>query len=115
VNWIGDVLFSTPAIRAIRKKYPEAFIACLVPPRCAGLLKNNPYLNEVIEAEERIPPYSFFSHWRIISELRRRRFNTAIFFHRSKTKVFWAWVFTIPASAIVSATIYKITIFFGIL
>ena len=81
VNWLGDVLFSTPAIRAVRKKYPGSYIACLVPARCAGLLTNNPYLNEVIEAEDRIPLYSFFRHWKIIAGLRRRHFNAAIFFH----------------------------------
>ena len=92
VNWMGDILFSTPAIRAVRKKYPGSYIACLVPARCAAILTNNPYLNEVIEAEDRIPLYSFFRHWKVIAGLRRRHFNTAIFFHRSKTKAIWAWL-----------------------
>ena len=94
VNWLGDVLFSTPALRAVRKKYPEAFIACLVPPRCVGLLKNNPYLNEVIQAEDR--KGSFFKLWTTVVELRRRRFDKALFFHRSRTKAFMAWVAGIP-------------------
>ena len=99
VNWLGDVLFSTPAIRAIRKKYPQAFIACLVPPRCSGLLKNNPYLNEVIEAEDRIPFYSFWRHIQVISMLKKRHFDTAILFHRSKTKALWALAAGIPERA----------------
>jgi len=82
------VLFATPAIRAIRKKYPETHIACLVPPRAEAVLKNNPYINEVIVAEER---KSFFSpaFWGTVIRLRTRGFDTAIFFHRSKTR---AWL-----------------------
>ena len=96
VNWLGDVLFSTPSIRAIRKNYPKAFIACLAPPRCAGLLKNNPNINEIIETEDKIPFYSVPGHWSVISKLKRRRFDKAIFFHRSRTKAFWAWAAAIP-------------------
>ncbi len=90
VNWLGDVLFSTPAIRAVRKKFPESFIACLVPLRCESILKNNPYLDEVIVVEDKMPFYSLWKYLRIVSELKKRRFDTAIFFHRSKTKVLWA-------------------------
>lgn len=99
VNWVGDVLFSTPAIRAVRKKYPDAFIACLVPKRCAGLLSNNPYLNEVIVADNRIPPYLFFRHWSIVSKIKSRRFDKVIFFHRSKTKALWVWASGVPERA----------------
>ena len=96
VNWLGDVLFSTPAIRAIRKKFPESFIACLVPPRCEALLKNNPYLNEVILCEDRHPFISWFKFIPTVFQLRKRHFDTAIFFHRSRTKVFLAWLAGIP-------------------
>ena len=54
-NWLGDVLFSTPAIRAIRKKFPESFIACLAPSRVESVLRRNPHLNEVIVYDERAP------------------------------------------------------------
>lgn len=92
VNWIGDVLFSTPAIRAIKKRYPKSFLACLVPKRCVNILNNNPYLDEIIVGEDRAPFYALFKHMRMISALRQRRFDSAIFFHRSKTRVLWAWL-----------------------
>ncbi len=85
-NWLGDVLFATPAIRAVRKKYPTAHIACLVAPRAEVALKYNPSINEIIVCEDRL---SFFSpkFWRMVSLLRAKQFDTAIFFHRSKTKM----------------------------
>ncbi|HEY4527799.1 MAG TPA: glycosyltransferase family 9 protein, partial [Candidatus Paceibacterota bacterium] len=92
VNWLGDVLFLTPAIRALKAHFPEACFACAVPARCAGLLQNNPYLSEVIEWDDKIflwTPFKFFSTLR---RIKKRRFNSVIFFHRSKTKAFMAWL-----------------------
>ena len=48
VNWLGDVLFSTAAIRNLRRNYPDCFIACCIPSRCYPILKGNPNLNEII-------------------------------------------------------------------
>lgn len=96
VNWMGDVLFSTPAIRALRKRFPEGYLACMVPPRCADLLANNPYLNEVIVYRGDDSLLSFFEGLRMARELRSRRFDTAIFFHRSKSKAWMARLAGIP-------------------
>jgi lipopolysaccharide heptosyltransferase II len=89
-NWLGDVLFSTPAIRALRKKYPESHIACLVPPRVVPVLKGNPHLNEILPYDDRVSFASPIECARVVLALRARRFDTALFFHRSKTKVILA-------------------------
>ena len=89
VNWVGDVLLSTPAIRALRKKYPQAFIACLVPSRCRAILLHNPHLNEVLTFDENRSLPAFFGNLALPAVLRQRRFDTAILFHRSKTKAWW--------------------------
>jgi heptosyltransferase-2/heptosyltransferase-3 len=33
VNWVGDVIFSTPVFKALREAYPQARISCLAVPR----------------------------------------------------------------------------------
>ena len=66
VNWRGDVLFSTPFIRAIREGYPESFIACMVVPRCRPILENNPHLNELIVFDERGKHKSLWAKLRLI-------------------------------------------------
>ncbi|MGH7197414.1 MAG: lipopolysaccharide heptosyltransferase II [Candidatus Omnitrophota bacterium] len=96
VNWLGDVLFSTPAIRALRKKFPEATLACLAPPRCAEVLRRNPHLNDVIICPDEDSVLSWPRLAATFFELRKKRFDTAIFFHRSKTKVFMAWLAGVP-------------------
>ena len=98
-NWLGDVLFSTPALRAIRKKFPEATLACLVPPRCVEVLRGNPHVNDVIACPDGDTVLSWPQLARVFFEVRKRRFDTAIFFHRSKTKVFLAWLAGIPERA----------------
>ena len=53
VNWLGDVLFSTAAIRNIRRNYPKSFIASVVPSRCYQVLKDNPHLDEIMVFDEK--------------------------------------------------------------
>jgi lipopolysaccharide heptosyltransferase II len=91
VNWIGDVLFSTTAIRAARKKYPGAYIAALVVPRCKAVLLGNNYLDEVMSLDEGGLHKGWRGKLRLIHELRERHFDSAYFFKTSLTRVFWAW------------------------
>lgn len=83
VNWVGDVLFSTPAIRAIRKIHPGAYIAALVVPRCKEILLGNNYLDEVIVLDEDGCYKGLPGALRLIRDLRMRRFEIVYFFHRS--------------------------------
>ncbi|MFA5038254.1 MAG: glycosyltransferase family 9 protein [Candidatus Omnitrophota bacterium] len=45
---LGDVLLSTPALRALRDRYPSSFIAVMVSPYTRSLVEGNPYVDEVI-------------------------------------------------------------------
>ena len=48
MKFIGDVVLTTPVIRAVRQKYPHAHISYLAEANAISLLKNNPYLDELI-------------------------------------------------------------------
>ena len=95
-NWLGDVLFSTPAIRALRQRYPQAHITCLAPRRVAEVLSHNPNLNEVLVYNERAMLVTLFEPLRILWMMRCRRFEAVFFFHRSRSKAFLAWLAGIP-------------------
>ena len=86
VNWVGDVVFSTPLIKALRKKFPRAYIACMVVPRCKEALEGNPHLNEIIIYDEDGIHRSPFGKLRLIAGLRSKRFEAAILLHRSFTR-----------------------------
>lgn len=45
---IGDTLFITPAIRAVRQRYPKAHLTALVYPSNAGILESNRDLDELL-------------------------------------------------------------------
>ncbi len=96
VNWRGDVLFSTPAIKAIRKRYPDAYLTCIVPPRCRELLEQNPSLNEIIPFDEKGAQKGILAKLRFIHLLRRERFDQAFIFHRSFTRALLVWLAGIP-------------------
>lgn len=86
VNWVGDVLFSTPAIRAVREHYSDAYIACMVVPRCKAILELNPNLDELIIYDEDELHKSLLGKLKLISTLKNRRFNSVFLFHRSLTR-----------------------------
>lgn len=92
VNWLGDVLFSTPAIRAIRRKHPGAYIAALVVPRCKQVLLGNNYLDEVIVLDEEDKHRGFWGKIKLIRGLRMRRFAVAYLFKSSATRCFWLFL-----------------------
>lgn len=88
VNWLGDLLFLTPAIRAIRRAYPDSHIAIVSPVRGLDLLQGNPHLNEVIPVQEPRGFGNFFFWMKLAGRLREGRFDTAFLFHRSFTRAF---------------------------
>ncbi len=45
---IGDVVFTTPIVRALRRHYPDARLTYLVEPPAAPVLRHNAHLNELI-------------------------------------------------------------------
>ena len=45
---IGDVILSTPVIRALRRAYPEGYLGMMVRPEHRELVEGNPDLDTVI-------------------------------------------------------------------
>lgn len=92
VNWLGDVLFSTPAIRAVRRANPDGYIACLVHPRGVEILEGNTAVDEIIIYDEEGIHRGIIGKIRLIFSLRRKRFDTVYIFHRSFTKALIAYL-----------------------
>jgi heptosyltransferase-2 len=76
MKYIGDVVLTTPVIRAVRERYPSAFIAYLGERGAVSLLEHNPFLNEII-------PYDFsknsvLEQLKVIARLRRLKFDVVV-------------------------------------
>ena len=78
VNWLGDVLFSSAAIRNIRRNYPDSFIACVIPSRCYPILKSNPHLDEVLIFDEQDRHRGMLEKLNFVSLLKKKKFDTGV-------------------------------------
>ena len=78
---IGDVILSTPVIKAARQAFPQAYIAVMVRPYTKDIVISNPYLDEVIIYDK----YGIHKSWRATLKfglnLRRKRFDLALILH----------------------------------
>jgi len=73
---IGDTLLSTPAIQAVRERYPEATIVALFNAQTLDLFGNSPCVDGIV------PYYGGYRRFfRTILALRRHRFDLALIFH----------------------------------
>jgi heptosyltransferase-3 len=85
---IGDILCTTPAIRALRRAFPDAFLAILVPEHCRAAVERNPDLDEVLsyaKGKHRSGLARLTARLdlvRVLRDLRRQRFDLAISMRR---------------------------------
>jgi heptosyltransferase-2 len=99
VNWLGDVVMSLPALRAIRRTWPQAHLAILIKRELAGLFDGAGWLDEVI-------PYSVARGMRglgdrlqIVGEIRKRNFDLAVLFPNSFESALWTTLARVPRRA----------------
>ena len=78
---IGDVLLSTPVIKAVREKYPQAFIAMIVSPYAKDIVEGNPYLDQVILYDKEGKHKSWSRTIKFARNLDKKRFDLAIILH----------------------------------
>jgi ADP-heptose:LPS heptosyltransferase len=73
---LGDLLFSTPAIRALKETYPHWRLDLLVKPSYAALLQYNPHLERLIPF-----PGRSWRLWELTGELKRSHYDLVIILH----------------------------------
>jgi ADP-heptose:LPS heptosyltransferase len=93
---IGDVVLTTPAIKAIRETYPTAQLTYLVEPLAAPIVQRNPHLDEVVVAPEPHAPGRLLKDLRLGIELKRRHFDLAIDFHGGPRSSWFTWASRAP-------------------
>ncbi|MCP4649527.1 MAG: lipopolysaccharide heptosyltransferase II [PVC group bacterium] len=96
VNWLGDVLFSTPTLKALRANEPDVYIACIVVSRCEEVLKSNPVINEIIVYDEYGKHRSFGAKFRFIRMLRKKKFDVVYVLHPSLKRAMIGYLAGIP-------------------
>lgn len=78
---IGDVVLSTPVIKALRDAYPDAHIAMMVRPYAREIVEGNPFLDEVIVYDKEGSHKGIAGNLRFARELGEKKFDIAIILH----------------------------------
>ena len=89
---IGDVVFTTPAIRAVREHYPGAHLTYIVEPHAAPVVIKNPHIDQLIVAPRERGVRGLAADVSLGRALRRQRFDLAIDFHGGPRAGLLTWL-----------------------
>lgn len=86
---IGDVLLCTPALRALRTRYPQAQLDLLTPPSSAQVLRGAPEIDNVLvfnkfpfdTLDSLLDRRNYAAAGRFFWDLARRRYDAVLVFH----------------------------------
>ncbi len=80
-GWIGDMILLTPALRALKRAYPQSYLALLLRPLAANLMETCPYVDEVIIDTKGKGVGRVRSHLQLVRRIRWGRFDVAAVLH----------------------------------
>jgi len=79
VNWVGDTILTLPALKKIKKIYPDSRLTVLVKKPLSSLFAGVPYVDEVIPYVLRKNLFlKIIDHLSLIKKIKKQKFNTAI-------------------------------------
>ena len=79
---LGDVLLSTPVIKALRQKFPQGYICMLVSPYTKDVLDGNPALDETITFDKDAKnSQGWLATLKLAKALRKKKFDLTIVLH----------------------------------
>jgi heptosyltransferase-2 len=87
-NWVGDVVMATPVFDCIRHNFPQAAIAGLIRTYAYGVIKDGPWFDEVICAQDK----TLRGFCRAVQEVRGFKPDLAFVFSHSQRSVLIAWL-----------------------
>jgi lipopolysaccharide heptosyltransferase II len=93
---IGDVVFTTPAVRAIRRRFPEAHLSYVVEPGASAIVEHNPNIDELIVAPRPHGIGRLRSELALIRRLRAAAYDMAIDFHSGPRASILTWLSGAP-------------------
>ncbi|MBF0485683.1 MAG: lipopolysaccharide heptosyltransferase II [Candidatus Omnitrophica bacterium] len=80
---VGDIILITASLKALRERFPDAKISCLVGREGASLLSGCPYINDVIVYDYKAKHKGIKGFLKILKKLRHHRFDKVIDFQNN--------------------------------
>lgn len=90
VNWLGDVVMSLPALKAVRRAFPSARLSVLIKSELASFFDGSSWIDEVIPYKLSPGLRGLLERPSIVSEIRARHFDLAVIFPNSFDSALWA-------------------------
>lgn len=84
---LGDTLFITPAIRAIKEEFKNSYLVVICGKFSSEILENNPYIDEIIA----LPNNSFLEKLKIRKQLKKYNFDTVFIFQHTFLNALFIW------------------------
>ncbi len=81
---IGDVLLSTPVIKAVREACPDGYIAMMVRRQARQLVEGNPYLDQVIVYDRKGRDKGLLGFFSFVLKLNKNNFDLSLNLHTKK-------------------------------
>jgi len=95
-NWVGDAILTTPAVRAVRKDFPDAEITMLAKPWVAPVFYNSPHVDHVFRYEAEGRHRGWLGKARLVKALRKGKFDLAILFQNAFEAAMLTYLAGIP-------------------
>jgi heptosyltransferase-2 len=95
-NWLGDAVMCEPALRGLRRLFPDAQIALLVKPAVADLFAGHPALTRVLTYDTKGRHAGLSGKWALAGQLRRQGFDLAILFQNAFEAAFLTFLAGVP-------------------
>ena len=99
VNWLGDLVISLPALRAIRAAFANSTLTVMVKRELASFFEGMNWVDEVIPYTVRRRVRGLRDRREIIGKIRERRFDLAILFPNSFESALWVTLGGVPRRA----------------
>jgi len=81
---IGDVVLTTPAIKAVSQAYPGSRISILLSPATYDLVHGNPYVDEILFDDRALLHKGPLGFLRLVREISSKKFDLVIIFHTKR-------------------------------
>ena len=94
-NWLGDAIMCLPALQALRRAHPAAYIAILGPAWVSDLYRGEAFCDETIVYPKERGPRNLSAKWKLAQSL-RGRFDVAILFQNAFEAAAFARLANIP-------------------
>lgn len=98
-NWLGDIVMSLPALRAIRGAYPRAHLSLMIKRELAGFFDGSRWIDELVTYSLGSGVVGLKDRRRLVEEIRRRNFGVCVLFPNSFSSALWPTLAGVPIRA----------------